>query len=184
MGFLEKLGKTIDIWRDGEEEDYNAKDDSKNKGDLFEQYTVNILNKQKKYFTLFDWTRDIHDKQKGTYVESNRNPDLLVQYDYTKEKFAIECKWRSGLYYNKKFNDKMLGWATPEKIRYYRNYSKTNKIPVFIFIGLGGRPDNPETTFCIPLEEAKYPDLFPNVLEKYERTPPNKPFFWRDGNLK
>jgi hypothetical protein len=78
----------------------------------------------------------------------------------------------------------MLRWASHEKIKYYREYAKKNHIPVYIFIGLGGQPDNPESTFCIPLEEAKYPDLFPNILEKYERNPTNKSFYWRDGILK
>jgi hypothetical protein len=36
--------------------------------------------------------------------------------------------------------------------------------------------------FCIPLKEAKYPDLYPSVFEKFERNPENK-FFWKNGIL-
>jgi hypothetical protein len=37
--------------------------------------------------------------------------------------------------------------------------------------------------YCIPLEEARYPALFPILFEKFERNP-EKPFFWRDGILR
>lgn len=189
MGFLDKLGKTIDVWL-GEEEEYEefeqktAREINKEKGDMFEQYVVDLFGRQKKYFAIHDWTRDVDCKQAGTYVESNQNPDLIIRYKPKDEKFAVECKWRKGLYHNKKFNEPMLGWASPEKIKRYNKYSKDNKIPVFIFIGLGGTPDDPNTTFCIPLKEAKYPDLFPSVLEKYERQTPDKSFFWKNGVLK
>ena len=166
MGFLDKIGKTIDVWLGTEEEqqEISKKDANKEKDDLFEQYVVDIFKKQQKYFVINDWTRDIHDKQNGTYVESNRNPDLVIRYKPTNELFAIECKYRSGLYHNKKFKADMLGWATPEKIKQYNVYSQKNKIPVFIFIGIGGKPNNPVATVCIPLREAKYPDLYPSVL--------------------
>jgi hypothetical protein len=55
-------------------------------------------------------------------------------------------------------------------------------IPVFIVIGLAGKPNNPEFVFCLPLEEAKYPELFPSILDKYEREPQDKPFFWDTKN--
>ncbi|MCX6685730.1 MAG: hypothetical protein NTV10_03630 [Methanoregula sp.] len=51
-------------------------------------------------------------------------------------------------------------------------------------IGLAGKPSKPEYMFCLPLEVAKYPELFPSVLDKYEREYTDKPFFWRDGVLK
>ncbi len=190
MGFLEKLGKTIEIWLGDDEEQYEEAEQktlrelNKEKGDQFEQYVVNIFNRQKKYFAIYDWTRDVGYKQAGAFVESNQHPDLIIRYKPNDEKFAVECKWRKGLYLNKKFNSPMLGWATAEKIKKYNAYSKKNNIPVFILIGVGGTPDNPAHTFCIPLHEAKYPDLFPSLLEKYERSPPDKTFFWRDGMLK
>ena len=77
----------------------------------------------------------------------------------------------------------MLNWTYPAKIKQYNEYSKRNDIPVFIVVGLGGEPDNPGGLFCIPLEEAKYPNLFTNVLEKYEGKTENPSFFW-NGNKK
>jgi hypothetical protein len=51
-------------------------------------------------------------------------------------------------------------------------------IPVFVAVGLAGTPKNPGFMFCIPLEEAGYPKLFRSILKKYQREPPDKPFFW------
>ncbi len=57
-----------------------------------------------------------------------------------------------------------------------------SKNTCFIVIGLGGIEDEPKEMFNIPLEEAKYPDLYPSVFNKFSR-PPEKSFFWKNGNL-
>ena len=186
MGFLDKLGRTIQIWiSDDEEDEVTAEsniDLNKEKGDKFERYVVEIFRQQKKFFDIIDWTSDNCNKRKGLYVESDKNPDLRLRYKWKgkDEQFAVECKYRSYLYRNKKFNNQyMLNWTYPAKIKQYNEYSRKNKIPVFIVVGLGGEPDNPEGLFCIPLEEAKYPNLFTNVLEKYEGNTENPSFFWK-----
>jgi len=169
MGFLDKLAKTLDLWLADEE----AEDVNYQKGTDFEKYVAAIS----------DWTRDNHDKSKGIYVESNTNPDLVIRYKPTNEKFAVECKYRSGFYRSQKINGPVVKWAAPDQIKRYNAYSRSNRIPVFVVVGVGGSPNNPETMFCIPLNDAKYPEIFPSVFEKYERDP-GKTFFWRDGMLK
>lgn len=57
-------------------------------------------------------------------------------------------------------------------------------IPVFAVIGLSGTPSHPENVFCLPLEVAKYPEIYRSILEKYARDPPDKPFFWDTINKK
>jgi hypothetical protein len=37
--------------------------------------------------------------------------------------------------------------------------------------------------FCIPLQDAKYPALQPETLQKFERNP-KKSFLWKNGALK
>jgi hypothetical protein len=49
-------------------------------------------------------------------------------------------------------------------------------------LGLDGDADDPEFMFCIPLSELKYSDVYPSILEKYERDP-EKRFFWKNGIL-
>jgi len=64
---------------------------------------------------------------------------------------------------------------------FYRKFV-TLSIPVYIAIGFGGMDDDPADMFLIPLEEAKYPTLYPSVFNKYSRNP-KKSFFWKNGKL-
>lgn len=169
MGLLDKIGKTLDIWLAEEENENYAK------GVDFEKRVVELFNPQ--YFAIHEWTRDLSGKHEGVRVESDSNPDLVIRYKPNNEKFAVECKYRSKLYEGK------LGWSTQEKIKQYNLYSRKYRIPTFIVIGFGGDPTNPDRMFCIPLEEAKYPELFPSIYERFERNPESS-FFWRDGILK
>lgn len=108
----------------------------------------------------------------------------VIEYKPTKEQFAVECKFRNGLFPSTKINDYVLKWSYPEQIQRYNEFSKAKRIPVFILVGLGGKPSSPKYCFCIPLAEAKYPELFPSVLEKHERFPKDRTFYWRNGVLK
>ena len=173
MGFLDKLLKIVDVVL--EEENENLE-----KGHEFEEYVVSLFSKQ--YFSIVDWTKDRLDKRKGTWVESNSNPDLIIRYIPTKEQFAVECKYRSSLHKSKKIDKLTLHWAKPEQIENYKRFAKEKNIPVFVVIGLGGSPSNPKSMFCIPLEEARYPELFLSLLKKYKREP-DKSFFWKNQTL-
>ena len=186
MGFLKKLDKIMDVIFDEDSIDnekndvengvnLNQIDDSVEKGDAFETYVVNLFSEE--YFKISEWTSDISRKH-NRFVESDCNPDLVMRYNYKNidERFCIECKFRSNLYKGK------LSWSNHSQIERYKNYANEKDLPVFIVIGLGGYPDNPDRMFCIPLEEAKYPALYPSVFEKFERDA-GKPFFYRDGML-
>ncbi|MDP2767584.1 MAG: hypothetical protein Q8O41_09075 [Candidatus Methanoperedens sp.] len=170
MGLLDKIGKTLDIWLAEENENYD-------KGVDFEKMVVELFSLNSKYFAIHEWTRDLSGKHEGVRVESDSNPDLVIRYKPTSEKFAVECKFRSKLY------DGKLRWSTREKMEQYNLYSRKYRIPTFIVIGFGGDPASPNRMFCIPLEEAKYPELYPSVYERFERKTGSS-FFWRDGVLK
>jgi hypothetical protein len=166
MSFLGKLERIADVLAEGE---------SVEKGNDFERYVVNLFDER--YFSIVDWTSDISRKH-DRLVESDGNPDLTVRYNYKdrNELFCVECKYRSGFYNGK------LHWAKPYQMERYQRYARERGLPFFVVIGLGGKPDNPDFLFCIPLEEAKYPALYPSVLEKYERDP-YKRFFWNEKYL-
>lgn len=175
MGLIDKVMKTVDIWiPDERQEKYE-------KGKQFEQYVAQLFNKQ--YYVIEDWTRDNSDKRSGIYVESDKQPDFIIRYKPKEERFAVECKWRSNPYKSEKLDGLVVNWSNHEKIKQYQKFEKEESIPVFIVIGLGGEPGNPNKMFCLPLSEAKYPEMFLSVLYKYER-PPKKAFFWRDNILK
>lgn len=151
----------------------NNNEENHNKGVIFEQYVINLFAPS--FFSLYDCTRD-NSKMFNRKVESDQNPDITMRYIRTNELFSIECKFRSNA------PDDKVSWARDDQIKNYLSYAIKNKRPVFVVIGLGGSPDNPNRMFCIPIAEAKYPELFISMLRKYERSPSQK-FFWKRGNL-
>lgn len=160
------ISETSDVSLNNNEEYYE-------KGISFEKYVVDLFDPS--YFSLFDCSRD-NSKNFNRKVESDQNPDLTIRYIPTNELFSIECKFRSNS------PDDKVSWARDDQIKNYLSYAIKNKRPVFVVIGLGGSPDNPNRMFCIPIVEAKYPELFISMLRKYERNPSQK-FFWQNGNL-
>ncbi|MDR0767275.1 MAG: hypothetical protein LBE57_02335 [Methanosarcinales archaeon] len=168
MGFLDKLLKAIDVLTEPET------DESVEKGHDFEKYILDLFEKND--FTYVRVTSDYASKS-GAFVESSMDPDLVLRCKKSKQEFAVECKFRSGLYWNKERKAHMLQWSNPAQIGRYKEYQKKHSIPVFVVIGLGGYPDKPECMFCIPLNEAKYADLFESFLGNFERGA-SEPFKW------
>ncbi len=140
----------------------------------FEDHVSDLFSK--KYFSIIEKTHSAETNQER-YVESSMNPDFVFRYNPTGEMFAVECKYRSRL------NDEgLLNWSYPEQMKRYQQFSYNRKMPVFVVIGLGGDDTEPEEMFVIPLEEAKYPALYPSVFKKFSR-PPDRMFFWKNGEL-
>jgi hypothetical protein len=50
-------------------------------------------------------------------------------------------------------------------------------------LGLGGNPDSPIELFCVPLKEAKNPQIHIDMLRKYYHDL-ERGFIWRNGVLK
>jgi len=171
MGFLDRLHKAANVLIGPET------DESIDKGHEFEKYVLNLF---KEKFSIVDVTSDYASKS-GAFVESSMNPDLTLRCKKSNQKFAVECKFRSDLYWNPNKKAYMLQWSNPAQMRRYQEYQQKNAIPVFVVIGLDGSPNKPKYMFCIPLNEAKYPDLFESILEKHERSP-TKPFQWNHSS--
>jgi len=178
MGLLGKLGKAI------VKVDESISSDPEIVGKRFEDHIESLFSKQ--YFKLLEKTHSF-DTNKQRYVESSLNPDFIWQYAPTKEKFAVECKYRTNLN-----NKNQIVWANPSQLQRYQEFERKNRIPVFIIIGLELTfEDEYDSTFdeiekfmfCIPLKDAKYPALYESVFTKYERDY-DKPFFWKNGFLK
>jgi hypothetical protein len=165
MGLLRKIENIVDVL---------TEDGSEGKGDDFERCVVDLFDE--KYFSIVQWSTDITRKH-DRYVESDSGPDLILRYIPKSELFCVECKFRSDLHEGE------LRWSNPKQLERYKKFVEKNKFPFFVVIGLGGEPSLPERMYCIPLGEAKYPALFPILFEKYERDP-EKPFFWKDGDLR
>lgn len=159
MGFVNKLKRAVEVLKE---------DESVEKGNDFEKYVVSLFDD--KYFSIVQWSTDITRKH-NRFVESDAGPDLIVLYIPKDEVFCVGCKFRSSL-----FEDK-LQWSDPQQLRRYQSFAREKRLPFFVVIGFGGDPSYPKRMFCIPLGEARYPALYPSILEKFERKP-EKNFFW------
>src|SRR5689334_417135 len=138
------------------------------KGHAFEDFIVTLFNKRK--FRLLEWRSD-KKASNGVYPLSNTLPDLEFGYSKGKypKRFAVECKWRKQFYNNK------LDWADEIQIENYNQYQSQNGITVFVAIGIGGTPSNPEQLFITPLDHIKkYPEVFRSRLIKFIMDPLQK----------
>lgn len=114
------------------------------KGREFEDYVLeqlNIANNDR--LTLKEWRGD--KSLPGIYPEGNSNPDLVLEYDG--KPFAIECKWRSHM--PKDISKELL---PPARVALFERYATERRMPVFLLLGIGGLPSDPDLLLLAPME--------------------------------
>jgi hypothetical protein len=151
----------------------SSKETAEEKG---KEFTKLIISKfDKKYFKLKEWRSDKYED--GVYPEANKYPDLEFEFTLreTKSVFAVECKWRKNYYKNG------VEWAKEYQLTNYKNFAKERSIPVFVAIGVGGTPNNPDEVFVVPLEKMKDNFLSQTELKKYEKADFKDKNFFFDG---
>jgi hypothetical protein len=123
------------------------------KGREFEDYVLELfVVREDGDITLKEWQGD---KTLGDVCpESNRYPDFVFSYQQS-HCFAVECKWRERLTAN---IEKDL--FTAEKLTIYQQFANERRMPVFIVLGVGGEPCQPELLYIIPLNEI------PSIINK------------------
>lgn len=138
------------------------------KGREFEDHVLELFKLHKEDgFVLKEWQGD---KIYGDICpESNRHPDFV--FDYQGKTFAVECKWREKLLPNL---EKDL--FSTDKLAIYQQFSTDRNIPVYIILGVGGEPSNPELLYNIPLSEI--PSVLSHVksIVKFLRPSTETPF--------
>jgi len=142
---------------------------NKQKGDAFEAFVVKKFDD--KYFKLKEWASD--KMVDGIYPESNQYPDLVYDFIYKDNTYplAIECKYRQS-YFNGG-----IKFSYPDQLKRYKSFEKEKVIPVFVVIGVGGRPDSPGDLFIIPLNKLDDVSIDQASLKEYYKEP-QKPFFF------
>jgi hypothetical protein len=95
------------------------------------------------------------------------SPDLEVEFREGGKKviFAIECKYRS------KTNNGFIELGQEYQIRNYKNFAFEKKIAVFITLGIGGKANNPEELYLIPLEKINNNHIHLDAIKYYKRFP-------------
>lgn len=121
------------------------------KGREFEDHVLELLgvaNNDK--LTLKEWRGD--KSLPGIYPEGNSDPDLVLEYDG--RPFAIECKWRSHL---PKDIDKEL--LPPARAALFEKYAKERRMPIFLLLGIGGLPSDPDVLYIMSDFKAPMPTI-------------------------
>ena len=130
----------------------------------FEQYILKFFDKES--WELLDYTKDTI-KGVNRKIISSSNPDFVVKHIKTRQRFAIECKYRKNLLSSYKFNEEGI-LLKEEHIKAYKKFTRKYYL-VFIVLGLGGVPYKPEQIFLVPLAKFKEGFISKNNLAKYER---------------
>jgi len=131
-------------------------------GRLFEQYIIALFSQ--KSFKLKKW-RQSKFISRDTFISDISYPDLeLIFMGKRNYKFAVECKWRKNFYKGK------INWATTEQISIYQQFQNKYSMPVFVAIGIGGDPSNPDKLFVTPLcNISTLSEIFEGDLIPYKR---------------
>ncbi len=122
------------------------------KGREFEDYVVALFDlPNNKSITLKEWRGD--KTIPGVYPENNSGPDLVFEYDG--HPFAIECKWRNHL--PKDIENEIL----PSNRRiFFQQYARDRAMPVYLLLGVGGVPSDPDSLYLLSLTDIPSLDSF------------------------
>ena len=144
------------------------------KGDCFESYVCRLFPES--HFTLVQATTT-RDDLNGRRIEQSLQPDFQFRHEPSRHRFWVECKFRSQLYDNK------IQWAEKWQLDRYKEFQEMKRPEkIYVVIGFGGLAIKPYSLYCIPLDDIKYPGLFPNAIEQYRRSL-NRDFLYLDGRL-
>jgi hypothetical protein len=152
MGILDSLSKAAKTFID----DINTPESFK-KGEKFENFTREVIFPQSKY-KLLKQTHNYAQNSKD-YVEESLEPDFEFQHIETNQKFYVEAKFRSEVH------DGGIKFSYPKQFERYKEIGKTST--VFIIIGMGDEPSNPDHVCLIPLNSVNDIYLSESFLEKY-----------------
>ncbi len=138
-------------------------------GHAFESFMVDHIchrpNRVDYRFRLLRWRSD---KATGRVAAMDMKlPDLELIYlnERGKRQVMVECKYRHDASCFPYFESKQM-------IRYLRAGIR-HKVPVFVAVGLGGKPDDPERLFIVPVRLLVNPDY--GKLNRFELQPPFEP---------
>lgn len=127
-------------------------DRHKQMGTAFEDFILDIVLELEQVRLV---SRTMDYSHNGHHAEDNQTPDLKFRCeDY---RFAIECKYRTA------FIDGKIFWAENYQIKNYSRYQMIKSCRVFVAIGIGGEPEDPNEVFVVPLNAM----LFSVVTENY-----------------
>ncbi|RYG42155.1 MAG: hypothetical protein EOO01_23640 [Chitinophagaceae bacterium] len=136
-------------------------------GHEFENHMISLFNR--KHFKLLAW-RSVLKSSAEVYDNTQSYPDLEFQFaDTRKYRFSLKCVWHED------FRDDKVSWSDPDIIRRYLQYQELHAVPMYVAIGIGGTPPNPEKLFVTLLDKLSLQSEINRAeLSRYQRKPEHK----------
>lgn len=143
---------------------------NKQKGDEFEKYVVSKFSTR--YFRSKAWRSD--KTAHGHFPESNKYPDLEFEFKHNdyKAMFAVECKYRSN------YNGGYIELGDNYKLENYKRFEREKNMQVYIVVGVGGKPSEPEDLYLIALPHLNSNRIHKDQLTKNHFKSVNANFFY------
>jgi len=144
------------------------------KREAFENYVRNKIFPLSNYHLIYK-TPNYNENRKD-YIETTLYPDFMFREKDSDKSFFVEAKWRNGEYRKKG----KIPWSYTKQLKRYKAVDKEDK--VFIILGVGGKPSNPDKIALFPVSGCNYIELYDKFIDKYS-IPVNKPvsakYLWR-----
>lgn len=140
----------------------------------FEKFIVQKFDK--KYFAIRNWAGDKFVE--GRYADTTTQPDIQLSLKLRGDSFpfAVECKWRS------EPKGDFIRFANDEQLERYKAFERQENYPVFIALGIGGKPSSPAELYILPIEELNKPVLHKAGMGKYRKKVDSDFFFDQESN--
>lgn len=166
---IEQKNSAIPIVEESIDED-EFTDENKKKGRLFEDFITSLFNAS---FTIEHLQSD--RGVNGRFAESNKNPDIVMRLNFnngSSNLLAVECKYRSNI-----VKSQNIVLCKEKQLFNYKEFGYKNNMPVFLALGVGGKPDIPEEVYIVPIMNLKNNTLQYAHLKEYKRYSVTK-FLW------
>lgn len=141
----------------------------------FEKFIVQKFDK--KYFAIRNWAGDKFVE--GRYADTTTQPDiqLSLKLGVNTYPFAVECKWRS------EPEGDFIRFANDGQLERYKAFAQQENYPVFIALGIGGKPSSPAKLYILPIQELNKPVLHKAGMGKYRKKVDSDFFFDQESNI-
>lgn len=100
----------------------------------------------------------------GRYTEDCIYPDYKLRDKKTRTEFWVECKFRS-----RRGEKGSLEWTDYKHLQRYKRIREEFGIKLYILIGIGGTPDDPNEILFFDLDKMPYYNLFYSVQNDMRR---------------
>ena len=162
-GILKGIRDACDALIDEDDPEPLPSNDPYKRGKQFEDWALYLFPAES--FNIIHKTVGGADLD-GRYTEDCIYPDYKFRDRATGKEFWVECKYRSH-----RGEKGSLEWTDQIHLQRYKRIRKETGIPVFILIGLGGYPDDPEELLFFNLDKAPYATLFYSIQSDMQTYP-------------